>query len=204
MPKVKIGVIASGQGSNLQAIIDNITNGKLDAEIAVVISDKETALALQRAKNHNIAAQYMNPKAYTTKAEYETEITKCLQLNQVELVVLAGYMRLVGDELLKAFPNRIMNIHPALLPSFPGSHGQKDAVDYGVRFSGCTVHFVDQGMDSGPIILQAVVPVLAMDTEATLAGRILEQEHIIYSEAIQLYAAGRLTVQGRKVVIKEV
>lgn len=200
---MKIGVIASGRGSNLQAIMDNIAAGKLKVEIAVVISDHEQAYALDRARNQGITAVHISPKAYPTKDEYETAVVSCLQENQVELVVLAGYMRLVGDIMLSAYPNRVMNIHPALLPAFPGAHGQRDALDYGVRFSGCTVHFVDDGMDTGPIIMQAVVPVLQDDTEDTLAARILEQEHMLYSEAIGLFAEEKLEVVGRKVMIKQ-
>lgn len=201
MAELRLGVLASGRGSNLQAIIDNIAAGKLDAKIKVVISDKSTAFALERAKTHGIKGIFIDPKRFSGKSEYESAIVECLKENRVELVVLAGYMRLVGQALLHEFPNRIMNIHPALLPSFPGTHGQRDAVDYGVRFSGCTVHFVDDGMDSGPVILQAVVPVLPDDDEDSLAARILSEEHKLYSRAIQLYAKGRLEVLGRKVKI---
>lgn len=201
MSLLRLGVLASGRGSNLQAIIDKCEAGLVTAEVAVVICDKENAFALERAGNHGIPAIYINPGSFETKEEYERAIVQRLKENRVELVVLAGYMRIVGKVLLGSYPNRIMNIHPALLPSFPGAHGQKDAVDYGVRFSGCTVHFVDEGMDTGPIILQAVVPVIQDDTEDTLAARILEQEHKVYSEAIQLYAEGRLEVRGRKVFI---
>jgi len=201
LAKLGLGVLASGRGSNLQAIIDNIEAGKLNAEVRAVISDKPTAYALERAKNHGIPGIHINPKDYPSKEEYETAVVESLKENRVELVVLAGYMRLVGKVLLEAFPNRIMNIHPALLPSFPGTHGQRDAVEYGVRFSGCTVHFVDEGMDTGPIILQAVVPVMQDDDEDSLAARILQEEHKLYSQAIQLYAEGRLKVEGRKVKI---
>ena len=201
MAKLCLGVLASGRGSNLQAIIDNITAGKLDAEVKVVICDKSTAFALERAKTHGIKGVFIDPKGFPGKSEYESAIVECLKENRVELVVLAGYMRLVGPTLLGGFPNRIMNIHPALLPSFPGAHGQRDAVEYGVRFSGCTVHFVDDGMDTGPIILQAVVPVLQEDDEDSLAARILSEEHKLYFQAIQLYAEGRLKVEGRRVRI---
>ncbi len=204
MAKLRLGVLASGRGSNLQAIIDNIEAGKIDAEVAVVISDKPTAFALERAKIHGIQGVHVNPKGFAAKEEYEKAVVESLNENRVELVVLAGYMRLVGKVLLQAFSNRIMNIHPALLPSFPGTHGQRDAVEYGVRFSGCTVHFVDEGMDTGPIILQAVVPVMQDDDGDSLAARILKEEHKIYSQAIQLYAEGRLKVEGRKVRISEV
>ncbi|MDN5293910.1 MAG: phosphoribosylglycinamide formyltransferase 1 [Eubacteriales bacterium] len=199
---VNLGVLASGRGSNLQAIMDAIAEGRLDARVRVVVSDREEAMALERARSAGIPAFYVNPRAYPNKEEYEQEILRLLQKYEVELVILAGYMRLVGKVLLEAYPNRIMNIHPALLPAFPGTHGQRDAVEYGVRFSGCTVHFVDEGMDTGPIILQAVVPVEQDDTEDTLAARILKEEHRIYPEAIQLFAEGRLEVRGRKVYIK--
>ncbi len=202
MSLLRLGVLASGRGSNLQAIIDKCDAGLVAAEVVQVISDQENAYALERAGNHGVPAVYINPKSYQTKEEYEWAIVQCLQENRVELVVLAGYMRIVGKVLLGSYVNRIMNIHPALLPSFPGTHGQRDALAYGVRFSGCTVHFVDEGMDTGPIILQAVVPVLPDDTVETLAARILQQEHKIYSDAVQLYAEGKLQVQGRKVIIK--
>lgn len=201
MANLKLGVLASGRGSNLQAIIDNIQAGKLDSEVAVVITDKQDAYALERANKQQIPGVFVNPKQYDTKSEYETVVVETLKKHGVQLVVLAGYMRLVGNVLLKNFPNRIMNIHPALLPAFPGAHGQRDALDYGVRYSGCTVHFVDEGMDTGPIILQAVVPVMQDDDEATLSARILKEEHKIYSQAISLFSEGRLRVEGRRVVI---
>ncbi len=199
---LSIGVLASGRGSNLQAIIDAIANRRLNARVAIVISDNPTAYALERAQAVGIPALACNPKAYPDKEKYEQAIVQALREQGVELVVLAGYMRLVGATLLENFSNRIMNIHPALLPAFPGLHGQEQAWEYGVKFSGCTVHFVDGGMDTGPIILQAVVPVLDDDTAETLSARILEQEHRIYPEAIQLYAQGHLEIAGRKVRIK--
>lgn len=199
---LKIGVLASGRGSNLQAIMDNIASGNLKAEITVVISDQEYAYALERARQKDIPAVYINPGDYSSRIDYEKTVLGVLQENRVELVVLAGYMRLVGKEILEAYPNRVMNIHPALIPAFPGTHSQQDAVDYGVRYSGCTVHFVDEGMDSGPIILQAVVPVLQDDTGDILALRILKEEHVLLSQAIQLFSEGRLEVKGRQVRIK--
>lgn len=202
MAKLRLGFLASGRGSNFQAIIDNIDNGKLDAEAVVVISDKKDAFALQRAVNHNIPAVFINPREFETRDDYEKTILKTLKDFKVDLVVLAGYMRLIGNVLIREFHNRIMNIHPALLPAFPGIHGQRDALEYGVRYSGCTVHFVDEGMDTGPIILQAVVPVMQDDTEESLAARILIEEHKIYSQAIQLFAEGKLLLEGRKVKIK--
>lgn len=201
MPKVKLGVLASGRGSNLQAIMDNIDSGELNAEVKVVISDKPQAFALERARAKGIPAICIELARFDSKAAYERAIVETLQEYDVDLVVLAGYMKLVGEVLLENFPNKIMNIHPALLPSFPGAHGHRDALEYGVRFSGCTVHFVDEGMDTGPIILQAVVPVMQDDDEDSLSQRILKDEHKIYSKAIQLYAEGRLQVEGRKVKI---
>ncbi|GAB4263774.1 phosphoribosylglycinamide formyltransferase [Thermincola ferriacetica] len=201
MAKIKLGVLASGRGSNLQAIMDNIDAGKLSAEVVVVISDKPGAFALERARKKGIPAFWFELASFPGKAEYEKAIVDTLVQHGVDLVVLAGYMKLVGEVLLQSFPNRIMNIHPALLPAFPGAHGQRDAVEYGVRYSGCTVHFVDAGMDTGPIILQAVVPVMQDDDEDTLAQRILQEEHKIYSQAIQLFADGKLKVEGRKVRI---
>jgi len=202
MHKVRIGVLVSGRGSNLQAIMDNIGNGSLSAEIAVVISDQADAYALERARTNTIPAAHVSAKGYKgRREEYDGLLVAELRKHKVDLVVLAGFMRIITRTLVAAYPNRIMNIHPALLPAFPGLHVQKAAIDHGVKFSGCTVHFVDEGMDTGPIIIQAVVPVLDGDSEDTLAARILKQEHKIFSRAIQLYAEGRLAVQGRRVVI---
>lgn len=202
MHKLRIGVLVSGRGSNLQAVIDNIGNGSLSAEIAVVISDQADAFALERARKHGIATAHIGAKGYKGRREdYDALLVKELQDRKVDLVILAGFMRIITGVLVRAFPGRIMNIHPALLPSFPGLHVQKAAIEHGVKFSGCTVHFVDEGMDTGPIIIQAVVPVLDNDTEDALAARILKQEHRIFSRAIQLFAEGKLTVQGRRVVI---
>jgi phosphoribosylglycinamide formyltransferase-1 len=201
MKKVKLGVLVSGRGSNLQAIIDNIGSGRLSAEIAVVISDQADAYALDRARKYNIPAVHVSAKGYKGKRDaYDAKLVAELQKHNVELICLAGFMRIITPVLIKAFPNRILNIHPALLPSFPGLHVQKAALEHGVKFSGCTVHFVDEGMDTGPIIIQAVVPVLDNDTEDSLSERILKQEHNIYSRAIQLYAEGRLTITGRRVL----
>jgi phosphoribosylglycinamide formyltransferase-1 len=200
--KVKLGVLVSGRGSNLQAIIDNIEKGTLSAEVAVVISDQPESFALERARKHDIAALHLSAKGYKGKRdEYDALLVKELQKHQVDLVILAGFMRIISKTLVNAFANRVMNIHPALLPSFPGLHVQKAAIEHGVKFSGCTVHFVDEGMDTGPIIIQAVVPVLDNDTEDSLSARILKQEHKIFSKAVQLFAEGRLTVKGRRVVV---
>lgn len=202
MNKIRIGVLVSGRGSNLQAIIDNIENGSLSAEIAVVISDRADAYSLDRAKKHALPAVHVSAKGYKGKRdEYDTLLVKELQKHNVDLIVLAGFMRIITPTLLKAFPNRIMNIHPALLPSFPGLHVQQAALEHGAKFSGCTVHFVDEGMDTGPIIVQAAVPILDNDTEDSLSERILKQEHKIYSRAIQLYAEGKLKIEGRRVIV---
>jgi phosphoribosylglycinamide formyltransferase-1 len=204
MKKVKLGVLVSGRGSNLQAIIDNIVSGSLAAEIAVVVSDQPDAYALERARKHNIAAMHVSAKGYMGRRdEYDALLAKELQKHNVDLVCLAGFMRILTPTLIKAYPHRILNIHPALLPAFPGLHVQKAALAHGVKFSGCTVHFVDEGMDTGPIIIQAVVPVLDDDTEDSLSARILKQEHKIYSRAIQLYVEGRLTIEGRRVVVRD-
>ncbi|HAG07420.1 MAG: Folate-dependent phosphoribosylglycinamide formyltransferase PurN [Clostridia bacterium 62_21] len=203
MGLLRVGVMASGRGSNCQAIIDAAESGRLPARVVVVVSDKAGAQVLERARRHGIPAVFVDYTAYPSKEEYEKVVLAVLRRHEVELVCLAGYMRLVGRVLLEAFPNRIMNIHPALLPAFRGLHAQRQAWEYGVRFSGCTVHFVDEGMDTGPIILQAVVPVFQHDTPETLAARILEQEHRIYVEAVKLFAEGRLQVDGRRVWIKD-
>ncbi len=202
MKKVKIGVLASGRGSNLQAVIDNIAEGMLAAEIAVVVSDQADAFALERARKHGIPGVHISARGYQgRREEYDALLVAELRKRQVDLVILAGFMRIISKALVDAFPHRIMNIHPALLPSFPGLHVQKAAIEHGVKFSGCTVHFVDEGMDTGPIIIQAVVPVLDSDTEDSLAARILVQEHKIFSRAIQLFSEGRLRVEGRRVLV---
>jgi phosphoribosylglycinamide formyltransferase-1 len=200
--KIKIGVLVSGSGTNLQSIIDNIEKGLLDADIRVIISNNPDAYALKRAKRHNIPAVIIEHGNFKGREEFDREMIDVLRTYSVELVVMAGFMRVLSPLFLKAFPVRIMNIHPALLPSFPGLHGQQKAFRYGVKFSGCTVHFVDEGVDTGPIIIQAVVPVRDDDTEEILAARILKEEHRIYSQAIQLYAEGKLEVVGRRVRIK--
>ncbi len=202
MKKVKLGILVSGRGSNLQAIIDNIEKGTLSAELTVVISDQADAYALERARKHDIIAVHIGAKGFKNKREeYDALLVQELRKRNVELVCLAGFMRIISPTLIKAFPNRILNIHPALLPAFPGLHVQKAALDHGVRFSGCTVHFVDEGMDTGPIVIQAVVPILDNDTEDSLSARILKQEHKIYSRAIQLYAESRLTIRDRRVFV---
>jgi len=199
---VNLGILVSGSGSNLQAIIDNIAAGRLDAQIKIVISNIPDVFALERAKRHSIPSLVISHKGYKSREDFDQKIVEALQAHGVELVVLAGYMRIVTPVLLRAFPMRVMNIHPALLPSFPGTHVWQTEVDYGVKFAGCTVHFVDEGTDTGPIIIQAVVPVYDDDTAETLNARILKQEHKVFSQAIQLYAEGRLEIQGRRVLAK--
>ncbi len=199
--QIPIGVLISGNGSNLQAIIDAIEEKRLDAVIRVVISNREDAYGLARARKHNIPTEILDHRKFSSREAYDQALVDLLQRHQAELVILAGFMRLLSPVLVKAYSNRIMNIHPALLPSFPGLHVQKKALEHGVRFSGCTVHFVNEGCDEGPIIIQAVVPVFPDDTEASLSSRILKEEHRIYPRAIQLYSEGRLHVVGRKVLV---
>ena len=199
--QVPIGVMISGSGTNLQAIIDAIEAQELDAKIQVVLSNLADAYGLVRAKKHGIPIEVLDHKRFPSREAFDQVGVDILRAREVELVVLAGFMRLLSPVFVGAYSNRIMNIHPALLPAFPGLHVQKKAVEHGVRFSGCTVHFVNEACDEGPIIIQAVVPVFPDDTEETLAARILEQEHRIYPRAIQLYSEGRLRVEGRKVFV---
>lgn len=200
--RLQLAVLASGRGSNFDVLCQAIERRDLDADIKVIISDKENAPALDKARKRNIEAVYLNPRSYSNRDEYETELVELIKGYQVTVVALAGYMRLVGSVLLEHFPYRIVNIHPALLPAFPGLQAQQQAVDYGVRYSGCTVHIVDAGMDTGPILMQAVVPVLPDDNGDTLAQRILVEEHQIYWRSLQLLAEGRVYIDGRKAVIK--
>ena len=199
---IRIAVLASGRGSNLLAIMQAITDGAIDGEIAVVLSDKESAMALDHARKAGIPAYHVNPKAFADKAAYEAKLLEYIAQADCQLICLAGYMRILSGYFVSNAPCPIMNIHPALLPAFPGLHGQKQALDYGVKVAGCTVHFVDEGMDSGAIILQKTVPVLDNDTEDTLSARILVQEHKAYPEAIQLFAQGKLELDGRIVKVK--
>ncbi len=200
---IRLGALASGGGSNVQSIIDHIESKRLDAQISILLSDNPEAGVLKRAERHGIPRKVIRPAAFEKRAEHDRAMIHALQQRDVELVILAGYMRIISPEFVQAFPNRIMNIHPALLPAFPGVHVQQKAAVYGVRFSGCTVHFVDEGMDTGPIILQAVVPVVPGDTGETLGARILKQEHRLYPEAVRLYSEGRLRVEGRHVLISD-
>ncbi|MFZ1059596.1 MAG: phosphoribosylglycinamide formyltransferase, partial [Candidatus Rokuibacteriota bacterium] len=188
---------------NLQAIIDAIEAGKLDCRLAIVISDRADAQALERALKHGVKGVFVDPKAYPNREAFDQAVLGVLAENRVELVCLAGYMRVLSPTFVRALPGQIMNIHPALLPSFPGLHPQRQALRYGAKVSGATVHFVDEGVDTGPIICQAAVPVREDDTEETLAARILEQEHQLYPRAIRLYAEGRLSILARRVLVRE-
>ena len=201
MNKLRLGVLGSGTGSNLQAILDAIAMRRLDAVVACVISDVPDAYILERANNHRVPAFYIDPAPFKTKLEGEAEqcVIETLRMYNVDTVALAGFMRIVKPGLLRAFPGRVLNIHPALLPSFPGLHAWKQALDHGVKITGCTVHFVDEGTDTGPIIVQRPVPVLTGDTPETLHARIQEQEYLAYPEALQFLAAECLQVEGRRV-----
>jgi phosphoribosylglycinamide formyltransferase-1 len=200
-PKTRIGVLISGSGTNLQAIIDRCAAGDINAEVVCVISNKADAFGLQRAANHGITALHLDHRDFGGRQEYDSALVETLKQHRVDLVILAGFMRIVTPVLLEAFPDRVMNIHPALLPAFPGLDAQKQALDYGAKVAGCSVHFVDAGTDTGPIILQAVVPVLEDDTVDSLSDRIHVEEHKLYPAAIKLFCEGRLTVTGRRVRI---
>ena len=200
-------MLASGRGSNLQAVIDAIEAGTVQAKIVAVISNKKDAPALERASRQGLFSLFVDPKPYAGRPDsreaYDRELLDVLRRHEVELVLLAGYMKIVTKVLVEAFTNRMMNIHPSLLPSFPGLDVQKKAIEWGCKLAGSTVHFVTEGVDEGPIILQAAVPILDDDTPDTLAARILKQEHTIYPRAIQLFAEGRLRVEGRRVFIED-
>jgi len=197
----KLGILLSGRGSNFEAIADSIQAGRLKAEIAIVISNRADAPGLDSAKRRGLNARLI-PSKGRVREEHDAEVVAALKQEQVDLVCLAGYMRLLSADFIRAFPNRIINIHPSLLPAFPGMEAQKQALDYSVKVSGCTVHFVDEHLDHGPIILQKTVPVLESDDVHSLSARILEQEHVAYSEAIALVLSGEVEVQDRKVVRK--
>ena len=198
---MKVAVLVSGRGSNLQALIDAVNSKELQVEICLVLSDKADAYALERAHRHGIPTAVVQRKGYSNKEEFQKAIVEEVKSHGAEPLVLAGFMRILGRTFLSSFPNRVINIHPALLPAFPGIDAQRQALDYGVKFSGCTVHFVDEGMDSGPIIAQHVVPVMDDDDRDALADRILEQEHLLIVEGVKLFSEGRLKVDGRKVTI---
>ena len=204
MEKLRIGCLASGSGSNFESIVNSCFNGLLNssAEVAILISNIPDAKCLDRAKKYNIPSIVIPSKSFIgSREEYDQKLIEILKMNNVELICLTGYMRFVSKLFLDSFPGKVMNIHPALLPSFKGLHAQKAALDYGVKVAGCTVHFVDEKEDNGPIIIQKVVNVQEDDTEESLAARILQQEHIAFSEAIKLFAEKRLKIEGRKVKI---
>jgi phosphoribosylglycinamide formyltransferase 1 len=199
---LRIGVLASGRGSNLQAILDATREPSYPARVAVVISDREKATALDRARQAGLPAVFMNPKDFGDRSAYDAALSAELAARQVGLVCLAGFMRLLGPTFVAAWAGRILNIHPSLLPAFPGLAPQRQALEHGVRVAGATVHLVDEGVDSGPIVLQEAVPVEPDDTEATLSARILTTEHRLYPQAIRLFAEGRLQIIGRRIVIR--
>ncbi len=204
---LRVAVLASGRGSNLQAVIDEIEAETVQAKIVAVISNKKDSPALARAAQHGLSGLFFDPKPHAgqpdSRESYDRELLSVLRQHDVELVLLAGYMKIVTKVLVEAFVNRMMNIHPSLLPSFPGLDVQKKAIDWGCKLAGCTVHFVTEGVDEGPIILQAAVPILDDDSADSLASRILVQEHKIYPRAVQLFAEGRLRVEGRRVFIEQ-
>jgi phosphoribosylglycinamide formyltransferase-1 len=199
---LRLGVLASGRGSNLQAIIDAIAAGRCPAQVAVVISDRAEASALDRARRAGVKAVHVDPRGHRNRADYDAAVAGVLAEHQVDLVCLAGYMRLLSPGFVAAHRGRILNVHPALLPAFPGLDAQRQALAHGVKVTGATVHFVDEGVDTGPIVLQAAVRVHEDDTEETLSARILEAEHRLYPEAIRLYAEGRLVLDGRRVRVR--
>jgi phosphoribosylglycinamide formyltransferase-1 len=197
-----VAVLVSGSGSNLQAIIDASERGEIPCRVGIVVSNKADAFGLVRARNHGISTEVVDHRTFESREAFDARLVEVIRSSGAELVCLAGFMRVVTPVFLRAFPHRILNIHPALLPSFPGTHGPRQALQYGVRFSGCTVHFLDEGVDTGPVIVQAVVPVYEDDTEESLAARILKEEHRIYPMAIRLFFEGRLTLAGRRVFTK--
>ncbi len=201
MHKCRLAVFVSGNGSNLEAILNDVESEAIPGEVVIVISNVEDAYALVRARNHNVEARFVDPKAFPARADYDRELVRILQEKQVDLVVLAGYMLLVGQEILGAFPLRVVNLHPALLPSFPGTHGAADALAYGVKVTGVTVHFVDAGLDTGPVIMQEAVAIRDDDDLDSLLTRIHEVEHRLYPEAIRYFCEGRLRVEGRRVFL---
>jgi phosphoribosylglycinamide formyltransferase 1 len=198
--KKRIGVLLSGRGSNFEALADNLAAGRIpNAEIAIVISNREGAPGIDKAKERKIPARVIPSKALEREA-YDRQVVAVLQEHKVDLICLAGYMRLLSPYFVASYPNRILNIHPSLLPSFPGLESQRQALEYGVKFAGCTVHFVDENLDAGPIVLQSVIPVRDDDTEGSLSERILAEEHRIYSEAVRIVLEGKFRIEGRRVV----
>jgi phosphoribosylglycinamide formyltransferase-1 len=200
MNKGKIGILISGRGSNMVSIIEATQREDIKADVALVISNEKEAAGLKKAQEMGIEAMVIDHRDSPSREEHDRKMVQALRKREVELVCLAGYMRLLSHYFVQEFRNRIMNIHPALLPAFPGLNVQQKAVDYGVKFSGCTVHFVDEEVDHGPIVLQAVIPVSDDDTGETLAAKILKEEHRIYPEAVRLFFEGRLNIEGRRVL----
>ena len=200
--RLRLGVLVSGRGSNLEAILDASARPDFPARVAVVVSDKEQAQALDRARNHGVPAVWLNPKDFGDRAAYDAGLRRVLDEHRVGLVCLAGFMRILTADFVRAYAGRILNIHPSLLPAFPGLHPQRRALEHGVKVAGATVHFVDEGVDTGPIVLQASVPVHPDDTEESLSARILVEEHRLYPEAVRLFAEGKLRIAGRKVVVR--
>ena len=201
--KGRVAVFLSGRGSNFVSLYRDSLKADANYRIETVICDRKRALGLKKAERFGIPAYYLPPRDFPLRAEYEKRVIEILGEHQIDLICLAGYMRLVGESLLRHYPGRIMNIHPALLPSFPGLHAQKQALDHGAKVSGCTVHFVDAGMDTGPVIQQRLVTVREDDVEETLSRRILKEEHRLYPRAVRLFFAGRLRIEGRRVRISE-
>ncbi len=199
----RVAVLASGQGTNLEAILEEIAQGKVAARVVLVISDRERAPALERARRRGIRAMFVDPGLYRSREEYDAAVIGELKEERVELVVLAGFMRLLSPLFIREFPMRVMNIHPALLPSFPGTSGIEDALAYGVKVTGCTVHFVDEGLDTGPVILQEAVPVIQDDTAETLHQRVHAAEYRLYPRAVDLFCRDKLKVEGRRCYIVE-
>ena len=199
MAKKRIGILLSGRGSNFMAIADSVAAGRIDAEIAVVISNRAAAPGIEEARRRGLDARVIPSKGFEREA-YDRQVVEVLKEKQVDLVCLTGYMRLISPYFVGEFPQRILNIHPSLLPSFPGLEAQHQALDHGVKITGCTVHFVDENLDAGPIILQATVRVADADTAETLSARILREEHRIYSEAIKIILSGRWRIEGRRVL----
>jgi len=198
----RIAVVASGRGSNFQAVIDAIRDGKVPAECVALITDNPKAYAIERAQKAGIPCRIIDYTTFPSREVYERALLASMQEVNADLFVLAGYMRILGSSIVRAFPGKMINIHPALLPAFTGLHAQRQAVQHGVKVAGCTVHFVDESLDGGPIILQKCVPVLDSDDEDDLAERILEQEHVVFPEAVRLFCEDRLVIEGRKVRIK--
>jgi phosphoribosylglycinamide formyltransferase 1 len=196
-----VGVLASGRGSNLQALLEACARPEFPARVVVAISDRERAPALERARAAGVEALWVNPKDFGDRDAFDLALVRELQARGVGLVCHAGFMRILSPAYVRAFAGRALNVHPSLLPAFPGLHAQRQALDHGAKVAGATVHFVDEGMDTGPIVLQAAVPVEPADTEDTLAARILVQEHRLYPEAVRLFARGRLRIEGRRVIV---